>query len=203
MGKCIQFGHIGSNPVIVTPDEGYVLRDGRKRWSKLDVVDRRKVVHIKPMTFARRYGDSLRCLPKALKAYVTPLLVDGQPVNLCRSKAPVRSLFHEAETALGEVTHIQPYLDRLARRQATFNLGRHTYSPGPGYSWSCEYKIERLNRNGTLWDILATDEDTGEFQSMGSHSIDAAQEYFDSVGFSISMKRWEKMGASFASEPSA
>jgi hypothetical protein len=45
--------------------------------------------------------------------------------------------------------------------------------------------------------------DTGEFQSMGSHSIDAAQEYFDSVGFSISMKRWEKMGASFASEPSA
>ncbi len=54
MAKCIQFGHLGLNPVINTPDDAYVLRDARKRWSKLYDADRRKVVLIKPMTFARR-----------------------------------------------------------------------------------------------------------------------------------------------------
>ena len=201
MAKCIQFGHLGSNPIIITPDEAYVLRDGRKRWSKLEPVDRPKVVFIKPTTFARRYGDRLGCLPKALKANVTPLLVDGQPVNLCRSKPHAGPVDRLPVSSSGEITPIQPYLERLARRQATFNLGRHTYSGGPGFSWSCEYRIERLNPEGTLWDVLATDEETGEFQSMGSHSLDAAQEYFDSVGFSISQEEWEAMGATFPAAP--
>jgi hypothetical protein len=55
----------------------------------------------------------------------------------------------------------------------------------------------RLNDDGTLWDLLGTDEETGEFQSMGSHSLEAAQDYFDSVGFSISQEEWEAMGAQF------
>ena len=197
MAKCIQFGHLGSNPIIITPDEAYVLRDGRKRWSKLEPVDRPKVVFIKPTTFARRYGGSLGCVPKALKATVTPLLVDGQPVSLCRSNPPVLSLDHQPASVVGHVTSIQPYLERLARKRATFNLGRHTYSGGPGFSWSCEYRIERLNSDGTLWDIQATDEDSGEFQSMGRHSLEDAQEYFNSVGFNISQEEWEVMGATF------
>jgi hypothetical protein len=32
---------------------------------------------------------------------------------------------------------------------------------------------------------------------MGTHSLEAAQEYFDSVGFEISRDAWEKMGAKF------
>ena len=156
------------------------------------------MVLIKPTTFIRRYGDHLGSVPKAIKGSVTPLLVDGQLVALCSSKPAVGSLDREVTTET--VIPIQPHLDRLAQRLATFNLGRHTYSGGPGSCWSCEYKIDRLNAEGTLWDILATDEETGEFQSMGSHTLDTAQEYFDGVGFAISRDEWEAMGATFPAE---
>jgi hypothetical protein len=195
MAKSLQFGHLGLDPVIITPDEAYALRDARKRWSKLDDADRPTVVLIKPMTFARRYGDHLGSVPKAIKGALKPLLVDGQLVALCRSKPAAGSLEHREQSET--VIPIQPYLARLAQTQATFNLGRHTYSGGPGSCWSCEYRIERLNPEGSLWDILATDEETGEFQSMGNHSLEAAQDYFDGVGFSISQEEWAAMGATF------
>jgi hypothetical protein len=83
------------------------------------------------------------------------------------------------------------------RENGIFHLGRHTYSVGPGYSWSCEYKIERLNPEGTLWEIYATDEETDEYQSMGGHSLAEAQEYFNGVQFYISQEDWLAMGASF------
>jgi hypothetical protein len=98
---------------------------------------------------------------------------------------------------------MQAHRDRLKRQEAIFDLGRHTYSGAPGFSWTCDYRIERLNDDGTLWDILATDEETGEYQSMGSHSLEAAQEYFDSVSFDISRDKWEAMGAIFPQDPEA
>jgi hypothetical protein len=36
---------------------------------------------------------------------------------------------------------------------------------------------------------------------MGSHSLDAAQEYFDGVGFHISQEEWAAMGATFQAAP--
>jgi hypothetical protein len=95
---------------------------------------------------------------------------------------------------------VQDYRDRIEREKGIFELGSNTNSGGPGSSWSCDYRIERLNEDGTLWDILATDEETGEYPSMGSYSLEDAQEYFNGVYFDISRDQWEAMGATFPVE---
>ena len=191
MSKTIAFGHIGEAPVILTRDGGFILRGGNKRWSRLRDQDHSKVVQIKQSSFIRRFGASAERLPVALRQSISPLRVDGQLVALSRS---VR---REAQLGTASVISLQAHKDRIERLKCTFNLGSHTYSGGPGFCWTCDYRIERLNDDGTLWDLLGTDEETGEFQSMGSHSLEAAQEYFDSVGFSISQVEWEAMGAKF------
>jgi hypothetical protein len=155
------------------------------------------VVQIKHSSFIRRFGASAEQLPISLRQSISQLRVDGQLVALSRTVRREGFLEGEGQLGTAAVIALQAHKDRIERLKCTFNLGRHTYSGGPGSSWTCDYRIERLNDDGTLWDLLGTDEETGEFQSMGSHSLEAAQEYFDGVGFSISQEEWEAMGANF------
>jgi len=196
----IRFGHIGEVPVILTSDRGFILRAGNKRWSRLRDQDRSKVVQIRHSTFIRRFGQVAERLPIALRHSISQLRVDGQLVALSRTIQ--REGFVGGKGGLGAapVISMQDHRDRIERLKSIFNLGRHTYSGAPGFSWTCDYRIERLNGDGTLWDILVTDEETGEYQSMGTHSLDAAQEYFESVYFDISRDQWNAMGATFPVE---
>ena len=196
----IAFGHIGEAPVILTCDGGFILRAGNKRWSRLRDQDRSKVVQIRHSTFIRRFGRVAERLPIALRQSISHLRVDGQLVALSRTIHREGFVGGEGKLGTAPVISMQAHRDRIERLKSTFNLGRHTYSGAPGFSWTCDYRIERLNDDGTLWDILATDEETGEYQSMGSHSLEAAQEYFDSVYFDISRDQWEAMGANFPVE---
>jgi hypothetical protein len=167
----------------LTRDGGFILRGGNKRWSRLRDQDHSKVVQIKQSSFIRRFGASAERLPIALRQSISQLRVDGQLVALSRS---VR---REAQLGTAAVISLQAHRERIEQLKCTFNLGSHTYSGGPGFCWTCDYRIERLNDDGTLWDLLGTDEETGEFQSMGSHS-----------GFSISQEEWGAMGATFPVE---
>jgi len=117
---------------------------------------------------------------------------DANAVGFCRSGSH-REVNQQSKAT---VTHIEPFLKKRKLEQYTYDLGRHHYSSGPGFSWTCEYRILRLDDAGELWDLQATSDDCDDYVSMGTHSIEAAQEYFDSVGFSISRERWEAMGLS-------
>jgi hypothetical protein len=198
--RTIAFGHIGEAPVILTSDGGFILRAGNKRWSRLRDQDRSKVVQIRHSTFIRRFGKVAERLPIALRQSISQLRVDGQLVALSRTIQREGFVGGEGELGAAPVISMQAHRDRIERLKSIFNLGRHTYSGAPGFSCTCDYRIERLNNDGTLWDILATDEETGEYQSMGSHSLETAQEYFDSVYFDISRDQWEAMGATFPIE---
>jgi hypothetical protein len=57
-----------------------------------------------------------------------------------------------------------------------------------------------LDDDGQEWDVLSTTEESDGYESMGTHSLEAAQEYFDGVGFHISRESWEAMGARFPVE---
>ena len=196
-----RFGHIGQTPVILTANGGFILREGNKRWSRLKDQEHPKVVQIKHASFIRRFGKLAERLPSALRRCISQLRVDGQLVALSRTIQREGFARGECKFGVATVSSLQAHRDRLKRQDAIFDLGRHTYSGGPGYSWTCDYRIERLNDDGTLWDILATDEETGEYKSMGSHSLEAAQEYFDGVEFDISRTEWEAMGATFPIDP--
>ena len=196
----IRFGHIGATPVILTRDGGFILRAGNKRWTRLKDQEHPKVVQIKHASFIRRFGEAAERLPIALRQSISHLRVGGRVVALSRTIQRGGFAGGEGKQGVATVLSLQAHRDRLKRQEAIFDLGRHTYSGAPGFSWTCDYRIERLNDDGTLWDILATDEETGEYQSMGSHSLEAAQEYFESVCFDVSRERWEAMGATFPVE---
>jgi hypothetical protein len=203
MSKSVQtitFGHIGEDPVILTEDEGFILRGGNMRWSSLSDQEYPKIFKIKHHSFIRRFGSQAERLPIALSHSISQLRVDGKLVALIRTAQSDCFLEADGKPRVATVFSLQDYRDRIEREDGIFDLGSHTYSGGPGSSWSCYYRIERLNDDGTLWDILATDEETGEYQSWGSHSLEAAQEYFDGVGFHISQDQWEAMGATFPVE---
>jgi hypothetical protein len=158
------------------------------------------VVYIKPSTFSRRYGELAERLPARIKAAApAPQLSEAQrhPTGFHRPASDVRGDKRARRDFKGALIDIEPHRRRRVSQKGTFHLGRHTYAAGPGYSWSCEYKIERLNPEGTLWEIYATDEETDEYQSMGAHSLAEAREYFDGVQFYISQKDWLAMGATF------
>jgi hypothetical protein len=184
----------------LTSDGGFILSGKNKRWLRLRDEDRPKVVQIKHSRFIRRFGEIAERVPSALRRSVSQLRVDGQLVALSRTMNPDGFLKAEGVLGAARVISLQAHRDQLKRKDAIFDLGRHTYSGAPGFSWTCDYRVERLNEEGTLWDILATDEETGEYQSMGSHSLEAAQEYFDSVYFEVSREKWEAMGATFSIE---
>jgi hypothetical protein len=196
----IRFGHIGEAPVILSRDEGFILRGASKRWLRLKAQDYPKVVHIKHSSFIRRFGEVAERLPFALRSSIRQLRIDGQLVALSRTARKDGFLRGEGQKSIAAVISLQAHKNHIKRLESTFDLGSHMYSGGPGCSWRCDYRIERLNDDGTLWDILATDEETGEYQSMGSHYLEAAQEYFEGVGFDISRDRWEAMGATFSVE---
>ena len=135
----------------------------------------------------------MRTATSALWLSYTP----ESPISLRRPEPNLGGGGATGTASKGALIDIEPHRRRRVRQNGTFHLGRHTYAAGPGYSWSCEYKIERLNPEGTLWEIYATDEETDEYQSMGAHSLAEAREYFDGVQFYISQKDWLAMGATF------
>ena len=186
----IILGHIGYGAVIATEAEAFIRTFGSRRWLKLPASERSKIVHLRTSAFIRRYESLLDHFPRQLAGRVRPLRINGRIVSLCWHTS------RRGGTA-GSVLSFAPYLEKLKSRARTFHLGSHTYSGGPGYSWSCNYRIERLDPEGRSWDLCATDEETGEYQSMGTHSLEDAQDYFNGVGFSISHEEWEAMGATF------
>jgi hypothetical protein len=193
----IRFGQIGNAPVVLAPDCAYILRQGHLRWSALKTHERGTVTYLQPYSFIRRHARAAERLPSAFKGCIKPIKVDGQLVGFTRTIGTGTYRNGQGNAASASIVSLRARREELERQEATFNLGSHTYSGAPGLSWTCDYRIERLNDDGTLWDILATDEETGEYQSMGSHSLEAAQEYFDSVYFEISRDQWEAMGATF------
>ena len=197
----IRFGEIGNAPVVWTTGSAYILRAGHKRWTRLKDAERGKIIHLKPAIFIRRYGWAAEALPTPLRGYIKPLRVSEQLVGFTRTTQTGTFGSGQGTAARASVASLQARRAHLERLSGIFDLGSHTYSGGPGFSWRCSYRIERLNPAGTLWDLLATDEETGEYQSMGAHSLEAAQEYFDGVGFDISRSDWEAMGATFPIDP--
>ena len=197
----IAFGTLYTSPVLIIDEAGYVLLTRNNRWSKLKAGESTKVVRIKTSTFLRRYEECLQLLPNKLKRAIVPLKLDGKLVGICRSKPSDLFCYAETITRKAKVISLLPHIERQEKLKGIFNLGRHTYSGGPGFCWTCDYRIERLNDDGSLWDILATDGDSDEFQSMGNHTLAEAQEYFEGVHFSITQDEWVDMGASFPPEP--
>jgi len=194
----VRFGEVGHQPVILLAGTGYILRSGNSRWSRLRDPERALVVYIKPSTFSRRYGELAERLPARIRAATRPLGLSSAPGRPFQphSHSSRRHCEEAAEKALkGVLIDFQVKKAQKERENGIFHLGRHTYSAGPGYSWSCDYKIERLNPEGTLWEIYATDEETDEYQSMGAHGLAEAQEYFNGVQFYISQEDWLAMGA--------
>ena len=196
----ISFGTLNENPVILIPEAGYVFRTGSNHWSKLKAIERSLIVNIKPKTFIRRYESCLECLPRKLKAALVPLRMNGKLIGFCRTQSSGLFCYAQRITRKSQVIQISPYLQKRQKTEGVYNLGRHTYSAGPGYGWTCDYRLERLNEYGSLWDILATDEVTGEFQSLGQYSLEAAEEYFNDVNFEITRDQWKAMGAMFPPE---
>jgi hypothetical protein len=189
----IAFGHIGNDAVIDTDTDAFIRAHGTRRWLKLPLSERQKIVRVRTRTFILRYEDLLDHLPRQLSGLIRPLRINGRLVSLCWRTS-------RTNNAGSSIVPFAPYLEKVKSRARTFHLGPHTYSAGPGYGWSCEYRIERLNNEGTSWDLCATDEETGEYQSMGTHSLEEAQDYFNGVSFSISREQWEAMGATFLDE---
>ena len=76
-----------------------------------------------------------------------------------------------------------------------FYLGGHSYSVGPGYSWTTEYWVKRVER-GKKWEIYSTyPEETGRQRLFfGLYTPEDVKEYFDSVGFEIRDQDWWDMG---------
>ena len=206
--QSIRFGQLDSNPVVMGGDKLYVYVASAKRWR--DLPERRKleIIPVKPATFLRRFGHLVDRLPRGLRKLAPPLRIatdSGKTVGFCRSGSfgdfkgseQVERGASKTTISLAEVKQIQPFIAKRRRQQGTFDLGNHHYSAGPGFSWSCEYRIIRLDDDGQFWDILSTYEESDGYESMGTHSLDAAQEYFDSVGFTLSRESWEAMGAKF------
>ena len=209
MSKSIQrisFGQIDNCPVVVGAGKTYIFNATIKRWRKLPERRKPDVIPVKQVTFLRRFGALFDRLPRALRSLAPPLRIAtdrGRTVAFCRSGST--GFFESSEQEAGGgiktlvaaamVTQIEPFLAKRRRQEGTFDLGRHQYSGGPGFSWSCEYRIVRLDDDGQLWDVLSTSEESDGYESMGAHSLEAAQEYFDSVGFRISRESWEAMGA--------
>ena len=199
----VRFGQIGHAPVVIGAGNTYIYNSRNDRWSRLPQGRWSEVIPVRPSTFLKRFGAVVSRLPKSLRHIAPPLQIASekdQIVGFCRSGSS--GYFDRSDQASGSasVTAIEPWLRRRKREQGTFDLGRHHYSSGPGFSWTCEYRIVRLDDHGQLWDIQATSEESDGFESMGTHSLEAAQEYFDGVGFSISRDRWEAMGAKFPAE---
>lgn len=190
----ITFGQIGDGAVIATDSVAFIRARGSRRWLKLPSSERTKIIRVRTSTFIRRFEHRLDHLPREFNGILRPLRINGRLVSLCWRTSRERGVS-------ASVVPFAPYLERLISRARTFHLGSHTYSAGPGYCWSCDYKIERLDRDGRRWDLCATDEETGEYQSMGTHSLEEAREYFQGVGFSISQDQWEAMGARFIDDP--
>jgi len=210
MSKSIQrigFGQLGPNPVVIGGDKLYIYLATTKRWQSLPERRKHEVIPIKQATFLRRFGTVVDNLPSGLRRVAPPLRIASDPsqaVAFCRSGS--NGFFEttkqgaSALSTTASVTRIEHFLERRRREEGTFDLGRHHYSGGPGFSWTCEYRIVRLDDNGQEWDIQSTTEESDGYESMGTHSLESAQEYFDSVGFMISRESWEAMGANFPVE---
>ena len=71
-------------------------------------------------------------------------------------------------------------------RRTVFYLCSHTYSAGPGCSWSTRYWVKKL-RYGKHFEIYCTTEETGARRVYyDTVTAEGAMEYFDGVGFEIS-----------------
>ena len=80
-------------------------------------------------------------------------------------------------------------------RQHVFYLGPHHYAAGPGFSWSTEYWVKRIDR-GKHWDIYCTNPKESGRQRLFFKLCDPEEvrEYFESVEFELSDEEWWKMG---------
>lgn len=190
MSKTIKFGQIGNSPVVIADGYAHIWNKG---WRKLPDGRLREIIPLRTRTYLKRFGRLVSDLPDALKRVAPALQIvgDANTVGFCRSGSRCEVI----QQSKAKVTHIEPFLEKRRREQCAYDLGRHHYSSGPGFSWTCEYRIIRLDDEGEVWDLQATSEDSDGYESMGTHSLEAAQEYFDSVGFSVSTERWEAMGA--------
>jgi len=207
----ISFGQIDNSPVVVGQNNHYIYDTTNRRWRDLPEPLKQEVIPIKSTTFLRRFGKLVDQLPNELRDIARPLRIateSDKMVGYCRSgltryfepTATAGVVNFTAPIVSAEVTPIEPFLAKRQREQCTFDLGRHQYSGGPGFSWTCEYRIVRLDDDGHEWDVLATSEESEGYESMGIHSLEAAQEYFESVGFHISRESWEAIGAKFPVE---
>ena len=199
----ISFGQIGNCPVVTGAGSSYILNLQTKRWKTLPECQKPDVIPIKPTTFLRRFGAVTDQLPPELRNLAPSLRLttaEGKTVGFCRTTSS--GYFEDGEGAgvSAQVIAFHPRFAKREREKVTFYLGRHHYSGGPGFSWSCEYQIVRLDNDGQLWDVQSSHEESDGFESMGTHSLEAAQEYFDSVGFQISSESWEAMGVKVSKE---
>ena len=80
-------------------------------------------------------------------------------------------------------------------RQRMFYLGPHHYAVGPGFSWSTEYWVKRVER-GKRWEIHCTHPEESGRQRLffGLYDPEEVREYFESVVFEISDEEWWEMG---------
>jgi len=80
-------------------------------------------------------------------------------------------------------------------RQRVFYLGSHHYAAGPGFSWSTEYWVKRVER-GKRWEIHCTHPEESGRQRLffGLYDPEEVREYFESVVFEICDEEWWVMG---------
>ena len=76
-----------------------------------------------------------------------------------------------------------------------FYLGPHHYAAGPGFSWSTEYWVKRVER-GKKWEIYCTHPQESGSQRLFFRLCDPEEvrEYFESVEFEISDEEWWEIG---------
>tara|TARA_A100001037_G_scaffold271935_2_gene267750 strand:- start:1199 stop:1702 length:504 start_codon:yes stop_codon:yes gene_type:complete len=80
-------------------------------------------------------------------------------------------------------------------RKRVFYLGPHHYAAGPGFSWSTEYWVKRVER-GKKWEIYCTHPQESGSQRLFFRLCDPEEvrEYFESVEFEISDEEWWEIG---------
>ena len=189
-------------PILRTDSASYRLNPSPsgQRWSRIKKKDARRASKLKSIAFFHKFGVDLPIFPPSLRSHDPRLwLITNDKYFLVEVGKSLNLKSRYAPSQAADVIN----LDQRRHAKSKFYLGSHSYSAGPGVSWSTEYMIERLDDAGTSWEIYVTEEsqddqfeedDPFRFQSMGEFSTADAKEYFEGVRFRISDDEWRSMG---------
>lgn len=217
------FASLRGTPVLFSEHLSFALRERKREWTRITNDIAGEAYVLDEAAFFARFGTDLPPLPEAMRAFdhrLWHVLQGGElefaafrrrrlrgaakdgclPSTAQAVRIPKSGTGTEPASGNGD-GQINP--GGMPTNTAQFYLGSHSYSAGPGCSWTTEYMIQRLDDGDTRElfvteeeALLPDDEDVAdpEFTSMGHFTTEALKEYFESVRFEISEAEWDAMG---------